>query len=47
MDKNSLLEKVEIFKQNRQENPIVSDENGMIVLNLYRIQRVESPIFQE
>lgn len=47
MDKNSLLEKVEIFKQNWQENPIVSDENGMIVLNLYRIQRVESPIFQE
>lgn len=46
MDKNSLLEKVEIFKQNWQENPIVSDENGIIVLNLYRIQRVENPIFQ-
>lgn len=46
MDRSLLNEKIELFKNNRNEDPVISQSNNLIVLKLYNVQRVES-VFQE
>ena len=46
MNLNLLKEKIKLFKQNRNEDPVVSQDDNLIILKLYNVQRVGS-VFQD
>lgn len=46
MNRIDLNTKIELFKTNRNANPVIFDEKGIIVLKLYKVQRA-NPLFTE
>jgi len=46
MNTELLNEKIELFKKNRKEDPVVSRDNDVIILKLYNVQRSGS-VFQD
>ena len=44
MNKDDLNQKIELFKNNRNTNPVVFDQDGTIILKLYKVQR-DNPLF--
>lgn len=46
MTGTELKEKIELFKVNRQIDPVILNKSGVFVLNLYKVQR-ESPLFKK
>jgi len=45
MDIELLNEKIELFKKNRKEDPVIFQDDDVIILKLYHVQRVGS-VFQ-
>jgi len=46
MTEPELQERIELFRSNRQINPVIFNEEGVFVLSLYKVQR-ESPLFKK
>ncbi|MCF7820250.1 MAG: DUF4263 domain-containing protein [Candidatus Pacebacteria bacterium] len=46
MDTDLLNDKIEIFKKNRREDPVVFSDKDIIILKLYNVHRVDS-VFQD
>lgn len=46
MNREDLNTKIGLFKTNRNVDPVVFDQNGVIALKLYKVQRA-NPLFQE
>jgi hypothetical protein len=46
MNRDELNTKIQIFKEHRNNDPIVYNQNGIIILKLYKVQR-DNPLFTE
>ncbi len=46
MTREQLNHHIELFKRNRKENPVVSDNDDLVIMKLYNVQRVGS-LFQD